>query len=213
MRRGCRRPSMARADGGDEAHRAARRLDSRRPDNVFEAMVGVGRDLAHGEGAADPRHWAGRQTMPKAHRDFYSYCNSVMEPGTGRRRSAPSPAIGSSPAWTATGCAHALHHHRRRAAAGRIGSRHGAGRRDHHREKGRVGPGQMIGINLAEGRLYRPGELLDEPRGPGLLQRLGQEHHRHRQPVRNAPGEPAIFPGRSWRAAITPRASPWRIWK
>jgi len=32
-------------------------------------------------------------------------------------------------------------------------------------EKGRVGPGQMIGINLAEGRLYRPAELLDELAG------------------------------------------------
>jgi glutamate synthase (NADPH/NADH) large chain len=28
-------------------------------------------------------------------------------------------------------------------------------------ERGRLGPGQMIGINLAEGRLYKDGELKD----------------------------------------------------
>src|SRR5437870_947030 len=57
--------------------------DSAALDNVFESMVGVGRNLPMVKALLIPDVWAGRETMPQAHRDFYSYCNSVMEPWDG----------------------------------------------------------------------------------------------------------------------------------
>ncbi|HEX6092048.1 MAG TPA: glutamate synthase large subunit, partial [Dongiaceae bacterium] len=57
--------------------------DSAILDNVFEAMVGVGRTLPMVKSMLIPDVWAERETMPRAHRDLYSYCNSVMEPWDG----------------------------------------------------------------------------------------------------------------------------------
>ena len=57
--------------------------DSAMLDNVFEILVGVGRTLPMVKALLIPDAWAERETMPKAHRDLYSYCNSVMEPWDG----------------------------------------------------------------------------------------------------------------------------------
>ena len=60
-------------------------------------------------------------------------------------------------------------------------------------EKGRVGPGQMIGIDLAEGRLYRPGELWTSSRAAASFSDWVKNITVIDSLVRNAPGEPAIF--------------------
>ena len=41
-----------------------------------------------------PEAWTSREQMPKAHRDLYSYCNSVMEPWDGPAALARPTAAG-----------------------------------------------------------------------------------------------------------------------
>ena len=188
--------------------------DSAALDNVFEAMVGVGRNLPMVKALLIPDVWAGRETMPKAHRDFYSYCNSVMEPWDG-----PAAICAFAGNWVIAGMDRNGLRPMRYTITGDglllAGSEAGMVRVDETTivEKGRVGPGQMIGVDLAEGRLYRTGELHGPAGGPGRLQRLGQEHHRHRQPRAQRAGRARDLRARG--AAPPParrRASPWRIW-
>jgi glutamate synthase (NADPH) large chain len=169
--------------------------DSAALDNVFEAMVGVGRDLPMVKALLIPDTWAGRQTMPVAHRDFYSYCNSVMEPWDG-----PAAICAFAGNWVIAGMDRNGLRPMRYTITGDglllAGSEAGMVRVDETTivEKGRVGPGQMIGINLAEGRLYRPGELLDELAGRASFSDWVKNITVIDSLVRNAPGEPAIFP-------------------
>ncbi|HSY86475.1 MAG TPA: glutamate synthase central domain-containing protein, partial [Verrucomicrobiae bacterium] len=169
--------------------------DSAALDNVFEALVGVGRDLPMVKALLIPDVWAGRQTMPKAHRDFYSYCNSVMEPWDG-----PAAICAFAGNWVIAGMDRNGLRPMRYTITGDglllAGSEAGMVRVDETTivEKGRVGPGQMIGINLAEGRLYRPGELLDELAGRASFSDWVRNITVIDSLVRNAPGEPAIFP-------------------
>ena len=169
--------------------------DSAALDNVFEALVGVGRDLPMVKALLIPDIWAGRQTMPKAHRDFYSYCNSVMEPWDG-----PAAICAFAGNWVIAGMDRNGLRPMRYTITGDglllAGSEAGMVRVDETTivEKGRVGPGQMIGINLAEGRLYRPGELLDELAGRASFSDWVKNITVIDSLVRNAPGEPAIFP-------------------
>ncbi|HEY2112981.1 MAG TPA: glutamate synthase central domain-containing protein, partial [Dongiaceae bacterium] len=168
--------------------------DSAALDNVFEALVGVGRDLPMVKALLIPDTWAGRQTMPKAHRDFYSYCNSVMEPWDG-----PAAICAFAGNWVIAGMDRNGLRPMRYTITGDglllAGSEAGMVRVDETTivEKGRVGPGQMIGINLAEGRLYRPGELLDELAGRASFSDWVKNITVIDSLVRNAPGEPAIF--------------------
>ncbi len=168
--------------------------DSAALDNVFEALVGVGRDLPMVKALLIPDVWAGRQTMPKAHRDFYSYCNSVMEPWDG-----PAAICAFAGNWVIAGMDRNGLRPMRYTITGDglllAGSEAGMVRVDETTivEKGRVGPGQMIGINLAEGRLYRPGELLDELAGRASFSDWVKNITVIDSLVRNAPGEPAIF--------------------
>ena len=116
--------------------------DSAALDNVFEAMVGVGREPAHGEGAADPR-CLGRA---RDHAQGPSRLLQLLQLGDGALGRAGGDLrlrrqLGDRRHGPQRLAAPALHHHRRRAAAGRLGSRHGAGRRDHHRGKGPRRPG------------------------------------------------------------------------
>src|SRR6185369_6826661 len=169
--------------------------DSAALDNVFEALVGVGRDLPMVKALLIPDVWAGRQTMPKAHRDFYSYCNSVMEPWDG-----PAAICAFAGNWVIAGMDRNGLRPMRYTITGDglllAGSEAGMVRVDETTivEKGRVGPGQMLGINLAEGRLYRPGELVDELSKRASFSDWVKNITVIDSLVRNAPGEPAIFP-------------------
>src|SRR6516165_9168733 len=169
--------------------------DSAALDNVFEAMVGVGRDLPMVKALLIPDTWAGRQTMPKAHRDFYSYCNSVMEPWDG-----PAAICAFAGNWVIAGMDRNGLRPMRYTITGDgmllAGSEAGMVRVDETTilEKGRVGPGQMIGVDLSAGRFYRPGELVDELSGHAVFSDWVENITVIDDLVRSAPGEPAIFP-------------------
>ncbi len=136
--------------------------DSAALDNVFEAMVGVGRNLPMVKCLLIPDSWAGRATMAPLHRDFYSYCNSVMEPWDG-----PAAICGFAGNWAIAAMDRNGLRPLRYAITGDgllvAGSETGMVRLDEAAivEKGRLGPGQTIAVDLAEGRLYHPRELVD----------------------------------------------------
>ncbi len=140
--------------------------DSAMLDNVFEAMVGVGRNLPMVKCLLIPDAWAERETMPKAHRDLYSYCNSVMEPWDG-----PAAICAFGGNWAIAGMDRNGLRPLRYTITGDglllAGSEAGMVRVNEAQvvEKGRVGPGQMLAVDLAGGRLYRHHEIMDHLAG------------------------------------------------
>src|SRR5215813_2671623 len=136
--------------------------DSAMLDNVFESMVGVGRTLPMVKALLIPDSWAERETMPKAHRDLYSYCNSVMEPWDG-----PAAICAFGGNWVVAGMDRNGLRPLRYTITGNglllAGSETGMVRVNEGDvvEKGRVGPGQMIAVDLAAGKLYHHREIMD----------------------------------------------------
>jgi glutamate synthase (NADPH/NADH) large chain len=127
--------------------------DSASLDNVFEAMVGVGRTLPMVKCLLIPDSWTDRPTMPEAHRDFYSYCNSVMEPWDG-----PAALCGVGGNWVVAAMdrngLRPLRYALTQDGLLVAGSETGMVRLDESRiaRKGRLGPGQMIAVDLKAGR-------------------------------------------------------------
>jgi len=78
--------------------------DSAMLDNVFESMVGVGRTLPMVKALLIPDTWAERETMPKAHRDLYSYCKLRDGAWDGPAGICAFGGNWCSRAWTATAC-------------------------------------------------------------------------------------------------------------
>src|SRR4029077_1533945 len=60
-------------------------------------------------------------------------------------------------------------------------------------EKGRVGPGQMIGVDLAAGKFYRNREIMDLLAGKAAFSDWVKNITVIDSLVRNAPGKPASF--------------------
>jgi glutamate synthase (NADPH/NADH) large chain len=166
--------------------------DSAALDNVFEAMVGVGRNLPMVKCLLIPDSWAERETMPKAHRDFYSYCNSVMEPWDG-----PAAICGFAGSWAIAGMdrngLRPLRYTITEDGLLLAGSETGMVKVEESRvaEKGRLGPGQMIAVDLAAGRLYRDRELKDMLVASAPFSRWVENIIVIDSLVRSAPGEPA----------------------
>jgi glutamate synthase (NADPH/NADH) large chain len=134
--------------------------DSAALDAVFELLARAGRALPMVKALLVPEAWAGRETMKQAYRDLYSYCNSVMEPWDG-----PAALAMTDGRWVLA----ALDRNGLRPMRYSIttdgllivGSETGMVRLNDIDvvEKGRLGPGEMLGVNLEEGRLYRDGEI------------------------------------------------------
>jgi glutamate synthase (NADPH/NADH) large chain len=136
--------------------------DSAAFDGVFELLVRAGRPLAMAKVLMVPEAWSDSGLMPQAHRDMYSYCNSVMEPWDG-----PAALAMTDGRWVLGGMDRNGLRPMRYAitSTGLIvaGSESGMVRLSETEivEKGRLGPGQMIGVDLVAGRLYRDHEIKD----------------------------------------------------
>ena len=136
--------------------------DSAALDAVFELMVRGGRDLPMAKSMLIPESWKQKPDMPQAHRDLYAYCNAVMEPWDG-----PAAVCGYGGRWLVAGMdRNGLRPLRYTVTADGLlfaGSETGMVRIREAQviEKGRVGPGQMIGVDLQEGRFYHDLELKD----------------------------------------------------
>ena len=136
--------------------------DSAALDNVFELLVRTGRDAPMAKAMLIPQSVDSDKAMPKAHRDLFAYLNCVMEPWDG-----PAAICATDGRWVVAGMdRNGLRPMRvsiTRDGLLIVGSETGMVRVDEANilEKGRIGPGQMIAVDLKSGVLHRDGELKD----------------------------------------------------
>ena len=136
--------------------------DSAALDAVFELMVHAGRSLPMVKSMLLPEAWSNRKAMPEAHQSLYAYCNAVMEPWDG-----PAAITAFGGIWVLAGMdRNGLRPMRYTVTQDGlliVGSETGMVQVAEAGvvEKGRVGPGQMIAVDLEAGRLYRDRELKD----------------------------------------------------
>ncbi len=131
-------------------------------DNVFEVLVRAGRDAPAAKALMIPASIGQDATMPQAHRDMFLYCNAVMEPWDG-----PAAVAATDGRWVIAGLdrngLRPLRYTIAKNAMLVVGSETGMVKIDEGDvvEKGRVGPGQTIGVDLDEARFYGDEEMKD----------------------------------------------------
>ncbi len=137
--------------------------DSAALDSVFEVMVRAGRSAPMVKTMLVPEAWATMASaMPKAWQDMYSYCNSVMEPWDG-----PAALAMTDGRWVCGGLDRNGLRPMRYVVTGDglviAGSEAGMVVVDEMsiKEKGALGPGQMLAVDMAEGRVWHDVELKD----------------------------------------------------
>ncbi|TVQ29585.1 MAG: glutamate synthase large subunit, partial [Geminicoccaceae bacterium] len=136
--------------------------DSAALDAVVEALVRAGRALPLVKTMLVPPAWSNKIAMPDAHRDLFNYCNCVIEPWDG-----PAALVATDGRWVVAGMdRNGLRPLRyARTADGLLvaGSETGMVPLAEANivEKGRVGPGECLGVDLASGTFYRDTELKD----------------------------------------------------
>jgi len=136
--------------------------DSAALDNVFELLVRAGRNAPLVKSMLVPENVGNNATMPQNHRDFFGFCYSVMEPWDG-----PAALAATDGRWVIAGMdRNGLRPMRYSVTADGlliVGSETGMVRvaEADILEKGRVGPGQMIGVDLKAGRFYKDKPLKD----------------------------------------------------
>ena len=131
-------------------------------DNVFELLVRGGRDAPMAKAMLIPESLGNNATMPEAHREFFLYCNAVMEPWDG-----PAAIAATDGKWVIGGLdRNGLRPMRYTITTDNMlvtGSETGMVKiaEDMVVAKGRVGPGQCIGVDLSTGKFYTDTELKD----------------------------------------------------
>ena len=184
-------------------------------DNVFELLVRGGRDAPMAKAMLIPESIGNNATMPEAHRDLFLYCNAVMEPWDG-----PAAIAATDGRWVIAGLdRNGLRPMRYTVTHDGllvVGSETGMVKLAEERivAKGRVGPGQCIGVDLDSGRFYRRRRAEGRARRPQALRPVDRAHHahrRHRQGGRG--GEAGLRLARSCAAASSRSATRWRSWR
>jgi len=137
--------------------------DSAALDAVFEVLVRAGRNAPMAKTMLVPESWSKQaEDLPAAWRDMYSYCNSVMEPWDG-----PAALAMTDGRWVCAGLDRNGLRPMRYVVTGDglliAGSEAGMVPVDEAsvREKGALGPGQMIAVDMGEGRLFHDAEMKD----------------------------------------------------
>ncbi|MGX9352146.1 glutamate synthase large subunit [Shimia sp. W99] len=158
--------------------------DSAALDAVFEMMVRAGRSAPMAKTMLVPESWSQQAVeLPQAWRDMYSYCNSVMEPWDG-----PAALAMTDGRWVCAGLDRNGLRPMRYVVTGDglliSGSEAGMVPIDEFNviEKGALGPGQLLAVDMEEGKLYHDTEIKDKlanarPYGEwvGKIRDLGEE--------------------------------------
>ena len=138
--------------------------DSAALDAVFEVLVRAGRNAPMAKTMLVPESWSKQaEDLPEAWRDMYSYCNSVMEPWDG-----PAALAMTDGRWVCAGLDRNGLRPMRYVVTDEglviAGSETGMVPIDESsvREKGALGPGQMLAVDMTEGRLYHDAEIKDK---------------------------------------------------
>ncbi len=136
--------------------------DSAALDGVFEVLVRTQRELPEAKSLLIPEAWEQSTHVPAAHRDFYQYANGVMEPWDG-----PAAICAYGGRWALAGLDRNGLRPMRYSVTGDgmliVGSETGMVKVDETTvvEKGRLGPGEMIAVDLKKGRLMKDRALKD----------------------------------------------------
>ncbi len=131
-------------------------------DNVFELLVRAGRDAPMAKALMIPPSIGNDSTMPQTHQDLFAYCNAVMEPWDG-----PAAITATDGRFVIAGLdRNGLRPLRYSVTTSRmliVGSETGMVKFDEQEivEKGHVGPGQTIGVDLDEAKFYHNAEIND----------------------------------------------------
>ncbi len=158
--------------------------DSAALDGVFEVLVRAGRSAPMAKTMLVPESWSKQAVeLPQAWRDMYSYCNSVMEPWDG-----PAALAMTDGRWVCAGLDRNGLRPMRYVVTGDglliSGSEAGMVPIDEATvvEKGALGPGQLLAVDMKEGKLYHDTEIKDKlassrPYGEwvGKIRDLGDE--------------------------------------
>jgi glutamate synthase (NADPH/NADH) large chain len=134
--------------------------DSSALDAVVELMTRAGRHLPQVKALLMPEAWHADSPMPQALKDMYAYCNAVIEPWDG-----PAALCGFGGRWVVAGLdrngLRPLRWSLTRDGLLFAGSEQGMVPLEDERiaVKGQLGPGQMIAVDLQNGRFYRDGEI------------------------------------------------------
>lgn len=137
--------------------------DSAALDAVFEVVVRGGRDAPMAKALLIPESLHADSDLPESHRGLIEYCNSVMEPWDG-----PAAIAAYDGRWVIGGMDRNGLRPMRYTITGDglllAGSETGMVRVDEPTvvEKGRLGPGQMIAVDLQEGRVLHDAEIKNE---------------------------------------------------
>jgi len=137
--------------------------DSAALDGVFEVLVRAGRSAPMAKTMLVPESWSKQAVeLPQSWRDMYSYCNSVMEPWDG-----PAALAMTDGRWVCAGLDRNGLRPMRYVVTGDglliSGSEAGMVPVDEARvvEKGALGPGQMIAVDMKAGALFHDREIKD----------------------------------------------------
>jgi len=138
--------------------------DSAALDSVFEVLVRAGRNAPMAKTMLIPESWSKQAVeLPQAWIDMYSYCNSVMEPWDG-----PAALAMTDGRWVCAGLDRNGLRPMRYVITGDgmliAGSEAGMVPVDEAtvKEKGALGPGQILAVDMAEGALYHDTEIKDK---------------------------------------------------
>ena len=131
-------------------------------DGVFELLVRAGRDAPMTKALMIPASIGSDATMPDAHRDMFLYCNAVMEPWDG-----PAAIAATDGRWVIAGLdRNGLRPLRYTVTANKllvVGSETGMVKFPENEivAKGRVGPGQTIGVDLDNAAFFSDEAMKD----------------------------------------------------
>ena len=163
-------------------------------DNVFEMLTFAGRDAPMTKTMLVPSSVGANSAMTEKQRALFSYCNAVMEPWDG-----PAAICGTDGRWIVAGLDRAGLRPLRYMITENdllvVGSETGMVRFPDAqiRELGRLGPGQTLGFDMKEAKLYQPAELLDLLAGRQDYEGWSQRIRNIGSVVRDDVAEPVFY--------------------
>ncbi|MEL6617377.1 MAG: glutamate synthase large subunit [Pseudomonadota bacterium] len=138
--------------------------DSAALDAVFEVLVRAGRNAPMAKTMLVPESWSKQAVeLPQAWRDMYSYCNSVMEPWDG-----PAALAMTDGRWVCAGLdrngLRPMRYVVTRDGMVIAGSETGMVPLEESNivEKGALGPGQLLAVDMVDGKLFHDTEIKDQ---------------------------------------------------
>lgn len=131
-------------------------------DNVFELLTFAGRNAPAAKALLIPAAAGANSSLSPRAKAFYRYCNAVIEPWDG-----PAALCATDGRWVIAGLDRAglrpLRYSITRDGLLIVGSETGMVRVPDEAiaTRGRLGPGQTLALDIAEGRFYAPDDVLD----------------------------------------------------